>query len=208
MDITKLGAMQELLRAEQVEMDTISDLLDKHLATQKRIARIKAAIDQNAADIEQLWATHRAIDAECQTAPHKIADNEGYYARVQAEEQALVTKMADQLQALGEALPHPRTEEELTERLNQRRQEYESVLTTRKTLTDELNVLTNKLEEGQVQIDAYKERLESLNAQRHTEEVVSLHLAKTEKRKANHRQGSADLSQQERFGSLVGSRKP
>jgi DNA repair protein SbcC/Rad50 len=183
LDIKKTGMMKRLLNTESTDLKNIAILLTKYKGTEKRIAKLKAAIEKNTTSIEQIQATIQTIDAEWQTEPQRVEETETGTAKVQQELQELLTILTEQLTQLGEKLPAKSKEDELVGHLNLRRQDYESYTVRSKTLTDELELLISKQLVGQAQIDSYKERLDYFNSQLHTEEVVGLHLALVEKQK-------------------------
>ena len=183
MDIKKTGMMERLLATESTDLKNIAILLTKYKGSQKRIVKLKAAIEKNTATLGQLQATLQTIDTEWQTEPQQMAEVETESAIVLREEQELVATLAEQLSQLGESVPGKGKENVLLERLNSRRQDYESYAYRSKILTDELVSLISKQATGQAQIDSYKDRLDNFNSQLHTEEVVGLHLALVEKQK-------------------------
>jgi DNA repair protein SbcC/Rad50 len=183
LDITKTGMMKRLLSTESTDLKNIAILLTKYKGTQRRIAKIKVAIEKISTTIGQLQTTIQTIDTEWQTEPQKMAETESASAKVLQEEQELVTKLTEQLSFVGETLPAQGKENLLIDRLNSRRQDYESYALRCKSLTEELELLVSKQVSGQAQIDSYKERLDYFSTQLHTEEVVGLHLALVEKQK-------------------------
>jgi exonuclease SbcC len=183
LDINKTGMMKRLLKTESTDLKNIAILLSKYKGTQRRIAKLKAAIEKNTASIGQLQAAIQTIGAEWQTEPQRVAETETGSAKVLQEEQELVARLTGQLLQLGEKLPAKGKENTLIDRLNIRRQDYESYAFRSKTLTEELELLVSKQAAGQTQIDSYRERLDFYNSQLHTEEVVGLHLALVEKQK-------------------------
>jgi exonuclease SbcC len=183
LDIGKTGLMKRLLKTEYTELKNIAILLSKYKGTQKKIAKLKSAIEKNTVIIGQLQAAIQTIEVEWQTGPQRVAEHETDGTKVQQEEQELVIKLTDQLTQLGEKLPAKGKEDALIERLNLRLQDYQSYDFRRKSLTNELDVLVSKQAAGQAQIDSYKERVDFFNSQLNTEEIVGLHLALVEKQK-------------------------
>ncbi len=183
LDIKKTGMMKEMLKTESVELSNISALLGKYKDTQKRIERINSTLKQNSDAIGQLEVSLQTIDMELQTAPQKLSGAEADRNRTQQEELDLTAKLTDQLTQLGETLPAAGKEHILLERLNRRRQDYESYDLRKNVLTGEMNALLANQAAGQTQIDNYKERLDFFNNQLQTQEVMGLHLALVEKQK-------------------------
>ncbi len=183
LDIKNTGMMKELLKNEADDLRNIENLLTKYKRTQANIAKLKDAIAKNTDAITKLEAAIQTIDAEWQTEPQRVTETETGSAKVVQEEQELVAKITEQLTQLGETFPAKGKENALAERLNSRRQDYESYAARSKSLTDELDLLVAKQTAGQTQIDAYKARLDEFNKQLHGEEVVGLHLALVEKQK-------------------------
>jgi DNA repair protein SbcC/Rad50 len=183
LDIKKIGMMKGMLNTESTELKNIDILLAKYKGAQKRIAKIKAAIEKNTASVRQIQDTIQTIDAEWQTEPRRVSETEADSAKMQQEEQELLAKLTAQLTAVGETVPVKGKESALAERLNSRRQDYESYNFRNKNLNNELELLLSQQAAGQAQIDSYKERLDYNNNQLHMEEAVGLHLALVEKQK-------------------------
>jgi DNA repair protein SbcC/Rad50 len=183
LDIKKTGMMKRMLSVESTDLKNIGLLLTKYKSAQKRIAKIKTDIEKNTVSIKQVQNTVQTIDLEWQTEPQRVSETETDSAKMQQEEQELLAKLTEQLSALGEAIPTIGKESALVERLNIRRQDYESYTVRSKSLSNEMELLLSQQAAGQAQIDSYKERLDFTNNQLHSEEVVGLHLALVEKQK-------------------------
>ena len=183
LDIKKTGMMKRLLKTESTDLKNIAVLLSEYKGAQRKIAKLKAAIEKNTASIGHTQATIQTIDAEWQTEPQRVAETDAGGAKALQEEQELVEKLTGQLTQLGEKLPVKGKENALVDSLTLRRQDYESYASRSKILTEELELLVSKQATGQAQINSYKERLDYTNNQLHTEEVVGLHLALVEKQK-------------------------
>ncbi|MBK8816544.1 MAG: AAA family ATPase [Methylococcaceae bacterium] len=181
LDINKTGMMKRLLQTESTDLKNIGILLSKYKATQKRINRFNAAIDKNKAVIEKLQASLETIDAEWQTAPQRLSETETGAAAAEQEEKELLAILTEQLTVLGESIPAKGKENALIDQLSVRRQDYESYVSRRKTLAEDIRVLTEKQKSGEKQIDVYKERLDYFSDQLHSQEVVGLQLALVEK---------------------------
>ncbi|MEQ1544982.1 AAA family ATPase [Methyloglobulus sp.] len=182
-DIEKTGKMKRLLTIESTDLKNIAILLSKYKGIQKKIAKIKAAIEKNSTVVGQLQASIQTIEAEWQTEPQRVAETESGSAKIQQEEQELLTKLTAQLTQLGEIVPAKGKEDEMINRLNLRRQDYQAYDFRSKTMKEELEILLSQQVASQAQIDTYKERLDFYNNQLHGEEAVGLHLALVEKQK-------------------------
>jgi exonuclease SbcC len=202
MDIKKTGLMKRLLATESTDLKNIAILLTKYKGSQRRIAKLRTAIEKNTAALGQLQIVLQTIDTEWQTEPQRMAEAETENANVLLEERELAAALTEQLSQLGESLPTKGKENALLERLISRRQDYESYAFRKKDLTDELNILVSKQAAGQAQIDSYKERLDHFNSQLHTEEVVGLHLALVEKQKFIADKGQATKQLQSELETL------
>ncbi len=181
--IEKTSAIKQLLTTESTELKNIGLLLAQYKATDKNIYKIKGLLEKNTAIVNQLQIAVQHIDAEWQTEPHRLAENEGGAAKVQQEEQELIAKLTDQLAQLGETLPAQGKEGVLIDRLKLRFDDYQGYDSRRKSLSEEIEVLLTKQASGEVQIVSYKQRLDEFNKQLNTEEIVGLHLALVEKQK-------------------------
>ncbi len=183
LDIKNTAMMKRLLTIESTESKNITILLTKYKGSEKKIAKLKAAIEKNTSAINLTQTIVQTIESEWQTEPQRVAETETTRNQVQQEEQTLIANLTDLLTQLGETVPAKGKEDELLNRLNQRRQDYESYAFRTKSLTEELEKLVSQQLASQAQIDSYKERLDYTNNQLRSEEVVGLHLALVEKQK-------------------------
>ncbi len=183
LDIKNIGMMKQLLKTESSDLNNIAILLGKYKGIQKKIVKLRAAIEKNTTVVAQLQATIKTIEAEWQTEPQRMEETESGSAKIQQEEQELLTKLTEQLIQLGETIPAKGKEDELVGRLNLRRLDYQAYDFRSKTMTEELETLVSQQVASQTQIDSYKEGLDSYNNQLHRQEAVGLHLALVEKQK-------------------------
>ncbi len=183
LSINKLRLMKNLLQTEVGELTTIAKLVASYKRKQADIEQIKAAISEGEATIERLHLSIQQLNAEWQTRPQGEIDYDAVLASRQLEEQQLADKVIAQLTALGEKMPAKGKEDALFDRLNARRQDYQSYVLRQKALNDELETLTAKAEHCQVEIAGYNEKIARHSQQLHGEEIVGLHLALIEKQK-------------------------
>jgi exonuclease SbcC len=182
-NINKVRSINNLLSAEIKELKTITGVVAAYRGKQASIEQLEALIDKGKATIERLKLTTRELDAERLQRPKEEIDYSAVLAARQQEEQQLADKVLGQLSSLGEKMPSKGKEDALFDRLNARRQDYQSYLIRRKNLTEELEGLKAKAEQCQVEIAACNEKLERYNRELQSEEIVGLHLALIEKQK-------------------------
>jgi len=125
----------------------------------------------------------RQLDAEWRERPKEEIDYDAALAACQQDEQQLADKVVAQLALLGEKMPAKGKEDALFDRLNARRQDYQSYVFRQKSLTEELEALKVKTGHCQVEITTCDEKLARYNRQLQSEEIVGLHLALIEKQK-------------------------
>lgn len=92
----------------------------------------------------------RQLDAEWRERPKEEIDYDAALAASQQEEQQLAEKVIAQLALLGEKMPAKGKEDALFDRLNARRQDYQSYVFRQKNLTEELEALNAKQNHCQV----------------------------------------------------------
>jgi len=181
--INKLGLLQHRLKTEIGALKTITAVVADYRKKQTGIEQLEALIAKGEATVERLQLNSRQLDAEWRERPKEEIDYAAALATCQQEEQQLADKVLAQLASLGEKMPAKGKEDALFDRLNARRQDYQSYAFRQKSLTEELDVLKAKTEHCQIEITACSEKLERYNQQLQSEEIVGLHLALIEKQK-------------------------
>ncbi|HEY8219511.1 MAG TPA: SbcC/MukB-like Walker B domain-containing protein, partial [Methylobacter sp.] len=181
--INKLRLLRHRLNTEISELKTITGVIADYRKKQAGIEQLEALIAKGEATVERLQLSSRQLDAERQERPKEELDYDAALAVCQQEEQQLADKVVAQLALLGEKMPAKGKEDALFDRLNARRQDYQSYIFRQKSLTEELEALKEKADHCQVEITACDEKLARYNQQLQNEEIVGLHLALIEKQK-------------------------
>ncbi len=183
LEINNLAAMTELLDTEQQELNEITALISKCRSKHTNIAKLTKDLEKNALLIEQLQARSGKLDNDSAGQSQEYKDIVAALTTCQQEEQALSEKITAQLAALGEKMPDKGKEDSLFDRLNTRRQEYQSYVLRQKNMDDELAALESKQAACQAEISHYNEVFELYDGQLQKAEIIGLHLAITEKQK-------------------------
>jgi exonuclease SbcC len=183
LDINKLRLMGQLLDAEIKELKIIAGVVTDYKSQQGNIQQLKALIEKSEATVKRLQLNTQQLDAEWQERPKEEIDYTAALAACQQEEQQLTEQVMAQLTLLGEKMPAKGKEDALYDRLNARRQNYQSYAFRKKSLIEELEVFTHKVDHCLVEIATCTEKLEHYNQQLQNEEVIGLHLALLEKQK-------------------------
>lgn len=181
LDIDKTGTIKRLLQVETTELKNIGVLLSKYKACQKRIGRLNTAIEKDKAAIEKLQSSGQGIDAEWQTVPQRLSENETETLAALQEEQTLLAVLTELLVRLGETVPPAGKEDALIQQLSLRRQDYDSYQTRRQTLAEDIRILNEKLKNGETQIGVYKERLDHYSEALVLQEFAGLQIALVDK---------------------------
>jgi len=181
--IDKLRLLQHRLSTEISELKTITGVIADYRKKQTGIEQLEALIAKSEATVERLQQNARQLDAEWRERPKEEIDYDAALAACQQDEQQLADKVVAQLALLGEKMPAKGKEDALFDRLNARRQDYQSYVFRQKSLTEELEALKVKAGHCQVEITTCDEKLARYNRQLQNEEIVSLHLALIEKQK-------------------------
>ncbi len=183
LNINKLRLMKRLLATELSELKTITGVVTDYRKKQAGIDQLKALIAKGEATVERLRLSTQQLDAEWRERPKDEINYEAALAAIQQEEQQLADKVLAQLALLGEKMSAKGKEDALYDRLNRRRQDYQSNTLRQKSVTVELEGLKEKSDLCQVEIAACDEKLERCNLQLQSEEIIGLHLALIEKQK-------------------------
>ncbi len=181
--IKKLHLMTQLLDNEIKTLKTIATVVADYKNKQSSIEQLKALIEKSEATVKRLQLSAQQLDAEWQERPKEEIDYTAALIACQQEEQQLAAQVTAQLTLLGEKMPAKGKEDALYDRLNARRQDYQSYAFRQKNLTEELETLTVKVEHCRLEIAACTENIERYNLQLQNEEVIGLHLALIEKQK-------------------------
>lgn len=182
LEINNIPLMKELLKTEADKLSEITSLASKFRSKQNVIEKLKLGIANSESKIEQIQAAVAELEAKWEARPDKV-DYDAALVTCQQEEKILSEKLLEQLTALGEKMPGKGKEDALSDRLNARRQDYQTYVLRSKSLTDELEALMATQRDCQEEIIACSEKLERLSQQLDEEEYVGLHLALIEKQK-------------------------
>ncbi len=183
LNINKLRVMKRLLNAEVSEFNTVTSVVASYRNKQASIDQLKALIAKGEATIARLQLNTQQLEAEWQARPPEENDFDAALAACQQQEQQLTEKVLAQLALLGEKMPSRNKEDALFDRLNARRQDYQSHAFRQKILTEELETLSAKADHCHAEITACHEKLEHYRRQLQSEEIIGLHLALIEKQK-------------------------
>ncbi len=183
LDIDNLSLMKKLFKAERQELNDIDKLVKKCTKLHLGIERMAADISENESALERLKVENEQLDAEWDNRPRELVELEKSYEQCKADEKALAAQVEKQLAELGESMPAKGQEDDLFDRLNRRRQEYQTRLMRQKVLREEIESLQEKVEICQEDVDELNQKLQEQSALLQTEEVVGLHLALIEKQK-------------------------
>jgi len=112
-----------------------------------------------------------------------VQDHEKEITLFRQEEQEMQEVIAGQLAALGEKIPAKGKEDVLFDKLNIRRQDYQTHLLQRKALNEELQQLSEKSSACRAQIGHHEQYLQETRQQLHDQEIAGLHLSLVEKQK-------------------------
>ncbi|TAN71798.1 MAG: chromosome segregation protein SMC [Methylobacter sp.] len=183
LNISKLRLIKHLLITEISELKTITSVVADYRRKQTGIEQLEALIAKGIATVERLQLTTQQLDTEWRERPQEEIDYDAALAACQQQEQQLADKVIAQLTLLSEKMPAKGKEDALFDRLNARRQDYQSYTLRKKSLTEELEALKAKADHCQAEVTACNEKLEHYSHQLQSEEIIGLHLALIEKQK-------------------------
>ena len=183
LNINKLRLIKGLLNTEINELKAITSVVAEYRKVQASIEQVKALIIKSEATVERLQLNTQQLDSEWQKRHQEVTDYDAVLAACEHEEQQLSKKVLAQLTLLGEKVPPKNKEDALFDRLNVRRQDYQSHIFRQKSLTLELETLSAKAKQCRAEIAACNEKIEHYHHQLQNEEIIGLHLALIEKQK-------------------------
>jgi len=183
LDIDNLPLMKRLFKQEKQQLDNINKLIKKCTRLHIGIERMEANVSNNESALERLKIENEQLDSDWDNRPRELVELEKSYEQCKTDERTLAARVEKQLLGLGESMPSKGQEDDLFDRLNRRRQEYQTRLLRQKILREEIGSLQEKVEICQEDVDELNQRLQEHSALLQTEEVVGLHLALIEKQK-------------------------
>lgn len=181
LNIHKLGVMKQLLTGEIEQLKTITQLVADYRNKLANIEKMKAGIAGTSDAIKQLQLQQQQLDDAWQQRNQQEPDYEVLLLDLRQQQQLLNEKLTGQLALLGEKMPAKNKEDQLFDRLNERRQNYQSYLLRKKGLTQSIDELQAKLAQSQFEITDANEKLANCQQKLQRQEIIALHLAVTEK---------------------------
>lgn len=181
--IDNLSLQKRLLANETEELEKIKNLLEQHAQLQRNVAKWLADIEGKKLALQKLVVSVGQLEEAWNNRPSKFVEVEQRFTGLKAEEKALIEKLEQQLQQLGEKLPAKGKENLLFDKLNARRQDYQIRDMRQSGLSEEISGLHEKLRAAQAKIIDYQSKLADYATGLQNEEAVGLHLALIEKQK-------------------------
>ena len=200
--INKLGLIKRLLNAEISTLKTITGVVADYRRKQAEIEKLTALIARGEATVVRLQQNTEELDTERLARPKDEIDYDAALANCQLEERQLADRVLAQLTSLGEKVPAKGKEDALFDRLNARRQDYQSHVLHHQSLTNEILALTEKSAHCRVEMTACAEKIERYSPQLHSEEIIGLHLALLAKQQLMADQEQLSAGQEAELGEL------
>ena len=183
MEINNTRKMRKLLKTEKIELKNILLLAKKYRLKQKNIDKINQLIAKHDALIEMLKINSQELDTQWENRPQELEDLEQTLAKCRQDEKELTAKVIEQLTLVGEKMPAKGKEDALFDRMNQRRQDYQSYAIRHKNLNGELETLAGKIADSQNIMAELTQKLKACSDRLQQEEFTTLHLVLIEKQK-------------------------
>ncbi|MDD2724356.1 MAG: AAA family ATPase [Methylovulum sp.] len=202
LDIANLRLMKIWLKEAQDELRNILSLGKQYQKKSARIAKITALIAKNEAATIQLQETAMLLDSNTQGSGQELQDLETALAQCRQEEQELAEKVLTQLASLGETIPNKGKEDAFFDRLNSRRQDYQTYFFRRTNLLEELSALSAQQAVCQAEITRCDRLINELIKQLDGEELIGVHLALIEKQQLIADKERVVSEQEIQFSSL------
>ncbi len=183
LDLTNVRLMNTLLKEQEDELSNIEKLIKTYRQHQQKIAKLTTEINNQQSTLEQLHLAKQQLDERFQVDPNALKEIEQQLAAAVTEEQNLAPIVQAQLDQLGEKMPGKNKEEALFNRLNKRRQDYQTYLLREKHIAEEIATLQAQLKLAQSAISNSEQQFQSLSAKLVQEQHGGIHLAVIEKQK-------------------------
>ncbi|WP_019864220.1 AAA family ATPase [Methylovulum miyakonense] len=183
LDIDDLPAMGHWLKNEQEELKNIIALADQYQKKTANIAKINGLIAKNEAAVVQLQENAAQLDNNGQGLSQEYLEIDAALSQCHQDEQALAEKVQAQLAALGETMPGKGKEDAFFDRLNARRQDYQSYAVRHKSLLDDIAAQESQYATCQTEASRCEAKITRLIGQLQGEEQIGVHLALIEKQR-------------------------
>ncbi len=192
--IKNTGLMKRLLKTQEVELKDLEFIYKSVRSLQQKITKTKLQLDTQSAKLEQVQATAMELAASDVNRPQELIALEQQLAQLEAEEKPLSAKVLGQLERLNEKMPAKGKEDALFDRLNQRRQEYQTYLLREKSVQEELQELQQKMTEGHGILLTQQQRVQECLSKLKIEQGAGVELAVIEKQRLINEK-SAEIAQ-------------
>lgn len=177
LSINHLPQIRELLNAQHNELKAIEKLQSQYKNNTARHVKLTEAL------AHQQTLNNNAT-TQLNQLQHTLAQHQQRYLELdsqlqalQTEEQQLSETVLKQLTILGETMPSKGKEEVFFERLNERRHTFQEVEIKKKSLTEDLPIITAKIHKSEQEINRYDQLISETNQQIEAQERVLLQLA-------------------------------
>ncbi|NOT85836.1 MAG: hypothetical protein HOP02_13895 [Methylococcaceae bacterium] len=181
--IDKVGPIKKLLHNQMVDLKDIERVIKTVRQYQKKIAAVNLQLETQATSLSSLQGAMQTLHSPSVNVTENNNALNQALAQCLAEEKQLSQKIATQLTQLGEKMPSKGKEDSLFDRLNKRRQTYQTNVLRDKQLLDDLSLLQQKMSASQTEVATHAKRIEECTAKLGLEQGVGLHLAIIEKQK-------------------------
>ncbi|ASF45003.1 chromosome segregation protein SMC [Methylovulum psychrotolerans] len=180
-DIGQLAVMEQWLKEERDELKNIIALGEQYRKKTATIDKINAAIAKNEATLSQLHSEAEQLAAATADINEAHLVNEAALIPCREQEQALAVQVQAQLTALGETMPGKGKEDAFFDRLNSRRQDYQTHQFHSSHFIEEVAGLESRYAANQATLQQADADIDRLMASLQSEELIGVHLALIEK---------------------------
>ncbi|MFI3138011.1 MAG: AAA family ATPase [Methylococcaceae bacterium] len=184
--IDQLNPIKKLLTQHATELKDIERLIKDVRRYQKKIATLNATIDIQSTSLTRLQEIMLDVNPVGIPLLADLTALDQTYAQYVAEEKLLSEKVMTQLSQLGEKMPGKGKEDALFDRLNLRRQAYQTYLLRDKLLHEDIEQVQQKIQLAQEDLTVQTKRLQDCTAKLRIEQGSGLQLAVIEKQKLIH----------------------
>ncbi len=175
--------MKKMLKSEKTEFKAIIALLRNYRRLQNRIDKVVNLLELRENSLQELSGSTKQLHQDWQNRPQELKDLDQNMAECEAQLKSLSDKLTGQLTGLQLKLPAKGKEDALYDKLNLRRQEYQTYHMRDKGLQNEIEQLQQKATACQTKIADLAQRCDTFTKQMKDEQIAGLHLALLEKQK-------------------------
>lgn len=177
LNIDDIKQLADLVKQQQAEFDDISSLYKKYQAYENNIKETEQKLISQAGTAATLAAELEKLQADWDRRPQELIELADLVPKLSHEEKQLSDKILVQLDTLGEKMPASGKEEQITAKLNLKRQDFENYSKRRADLDQDLDKITQRITSSKEKISDLQQQQQAYAQRLQKEQVIGLFLA-------------------------------